>query len=38
MIQYLYRRVPDFKTLQAEVAAWDEQRDVVGCKIEPLQC
>jgi len=32
--QCLDRRVPDFETLQAEVEAWQEQRDAAGNKIE----
>jgi transposase len=28
------RRVPDFETLQAEVAAWQERRDATATKIE----
>jgi hypothetical protein len=32
--QCLDRRVPDFETLQAEVAAWQERRDAAGTKIE----
>ncbi len=30
--QCLDRRVPDFETLQAEVSAWQEQRDAAGGK------
>ncbi len=32
--QCLDRRVPDFETLEAEVAAWQERRDAAGTKIE----
>jgi hypothetical protein len=32
--QCLDRRVPDFETLEAEVAAWQERRDEKGGKIE----
>jgi transposase len=32
--QCLERRVPDFETLEAEVAAWQERRDEKGGKIE----
>lgn len=32
--QCLDRRVPDFETLEAELAAWQKQRDAVGGKIE----
>jgi transposase len=32
--QCLDRRVPDFETLQAEVAAWQERRDATATKIE----
>ena len=32
--QCLDRRVPDFESLQAEVAAWQERRDATGNKIE----
>ena len=32
--QCLDRRVPDFETLQAEVAAWQERRDATGTKID----
>jgi hypothetical protein len=32
--QCLDRRVPDFETLQAEVAAWQERRDAAGTKID----
>jgi transposase len=32
--QCLDRRVPDFESLQAEVAAWQERRDATGTKIE----
>jgi hypothetical protein len=32
--QCLDRRVPDFETLQSEVEAWQERRDVTGNKIE----
>lgn len=32
--QCLDRRVPDFETLEAEVAAWQERRDGAGGKID----
>jgi hypothetical protein len=32
--QCLDRRVPDFESLQAEVAAWQERRDATGTKID----
>jgi DDE superfamily endonuclease len=32
--QCLERRVPDFETLEAEAAAWQERRDAAGVKIE----
>ncbi len=32
--QCLDRRVPDFETLEAEVAAWQERRDAKGGKID----
>jgi len=32
--QCLDRRVPDFETLQAEVQAWQEQRDAVASQID----
>jgi transposase len=32
--QCLDRRVPNFESLEAEVAAWQERRDAVGTKIE----
>jgi transposase len=32
--QCLDRRVPDFESLQAEVAAWQERRDATATKIE----
>jgi transposase len=32
--QCLDRRVPDFETLQAEVAAWQERRDETGSEID----
>jgi transposase len=32
--QCLDRRVPNFESLQAEVAAWQERRDATGTKIE----
>ncbi len=32
--QCLDRRVPDFETLEAEVAAWQERRDATGSKID----
>jgi hypothetical protein len=32
--QCLDRRVPDFETLQGEVAAWQERRDATATKIE----
>ena len=32
--QCLDRRVPDFETLQAEVAAWQQRRNNEGCKID----
>jgi hypothetical protein len=32
--QCLDRRVPDFETLEAEVAAWQERRDATGGKID----
>ncbi len=32
--QCLDRRVPDFETLQMEVAAWQERREAAGTKIE----
>jgi transposase len=32
--QCLDRRVPDFETLQAEVRAWQDQRDAIGGKID----
>jgi transposase len=32
--QCLDRRVPDFETLQAEVAAWKERRDATATKID----
>jgi transposase len=32
--QCLDRRVPDFETLEVEVAAWQERRDTAGGKIE----
>lgn len=32
--QCLDRRVPDYETLQAEVAAWQERRDATGGKID----
>jgi transposase len=32
--QCLDRRVPDFETLEAEVAAWQERRDAAGGKID----
>jgi hypothetical protein len=32
--QCLDRRVPDFESLQAEVAAWQQRRDETGTKIE----
>jgi DDE superfamily endonuclease len=32
--QCLDQRVPDFETLEAEVAAWQERRDAEGTKIE----
>ena len=32
--QCLDRRVPNFESLQAEVAAWQERREAAGCKIE----
>ncbi len=31
--QCLDRRVPDFETLQAEIAAWQERRDAAGGEI-----
>ena len=31
--QCLERRVPDFETLEAEAAAWQERRDAAGVKI-----
>jgi transposase len=30
----LQRRVPDFETLEAEAAAWQERRDAAGVKID----
>jgi transposase len=32
--QCLERRVPDFETLQAEVEAWQEQRNATGGKVD----
>ena len=32
--QCLDRRVPDFETLEAEVAAWQERRNAQGGKID----
>ncbi len=32
--QCLERRVPDFETLEVEVAAWQERRDAAGSKID----
>ena len=32
--QCLDRRVPNFESLEAEVAAWQERRDEKGVKIE----
>ncbi len=32
--QCLERRVPDFQTLQAEVEAWQEQRNATGGKVD----
>ena len=32
--QCLQQRVPDFETLEAEAAAWQQRRDAVGVKIE----
>jgi len=32
--QCLQRRVPDFKTLEREAAAWQDRRDAAGVKIE----
>jgi hypothetical protein len=32
--QCLERRVPDFETLEAEAAAWQQRRDAAGVKIE----
>jgi hypothetical protein len=32
--QCLDRRVPDFETLEAEVAAWQERRDEKGVRID----
>ena len=32
--QCLDRRVPDFESLQTEVAAWQERRDATGTKID----
>jgi hypothetical protein len=32
--QCLDRRVPNFETLEAEVAAWQERRDEMGTKID----
>jgi transposase len=32
--QCLQRRVPDFETLEAEAAAWQERRDAAGVKID----
>ncbi len=32
--QCLDRRVPDFKSLQAEARAWQERRDATGGKID----
>jgi hypothetical protein len=32
--QCLDRRVPDFESLQGEVASWQERRDAAGGKIE----
>jgi hypothetical protein len=32
--QCLQRRVPDFETLEAEAAAWQERRDGAGVKID----
>ncbi len=32
--QCLDRRVPNFETLEAEVAAWQDRRDEKGGKIE----
>ena len=32
--QCLDRRVPNFETLEAEVAAWQERRDTAGGQIE----
>ena len=31
--QCLDRRVPDYETLEAEVAAWQERRDAAGGKV-----
>ena len=32
--QCLDRRVPDFETLEAEAAAWQQRRDAAGVKID----
>ena len=32
--QCLEQRVPDFETLEAEAAAWQQRRDAAGVKIE----
>lgn len=32
--QCLDRRVPDFETLEAEAAVWQERRDAAGVKID----
>jgi hypothetical protein len=32
--QCLDRRMPDFETLEAEIAAWQKRRDAAGGKID----